>query len=213
MSPRTRQQFEEIREEKRALIMDTALKHFADEGFHKTTINHLAKHAGISKGLMYNYFESKEELLAELIARSVREIYQDFDPDRDGFLSAGEFEHFIRKVAQLIRDKRTIWMLFFQMLLQKEVRDVISAEIRQPGGRKDRKELRDDLSFILHIEGMIKDYFIRKRPALQSDADALAEMNMFLITLKGLFITLIYSDTYDDSLFNSIIEKIVELYR
>ena len=44
MSPRTPLQFEEIREEKRNLIMDTALEHFAREGFHATTINHIAKH-------------------------------------------------------------------------------------------------------------------------------------------------------------------------
>ena len=60
MSPRTPQQFEEIREEKMTLIMDIALEHFANEGYHTTTINHIARHAGISKGLMYNYFESKE---------------------------------------------------------------------------------------------------------------------------------------------------------
>ena len=72
MSPRTPKQFEEIREEKKTLIMDVALEHFANEGYHNTTINHIAKHAGISKGLMYNYFESKEELLAEIINRSMR---------------------------------------------------------------------------------------------------------------------------------------------
>ena len=43
--------------------MDVALQHFANKGFHATTIYHIAEHAGISKGLMYNYFNSKEELL------------------------------------------------------------------------------------------------------------------------------------------------------
>ena len=70
MSPRTPKQFMEIREEKKTLIMDVALEHFANEGYFTTTINHIARHAGISKGLMYNYFESKEELLTEIINRS-----------------------------------------------------------------------------------------------------------------------------------------------
>ena len=54
--------------------MDVALEHFANEGYHATTINHIAKHAGISKGLMYNYFESKEALLKAIIHKSVTEV-------------------------------------------------------------------------------------------------------------------------------------------
>ena len=83
MSPRSSAQFGEMREEKKTLIMDVALEHFSDYGFHSTTISHLAKHAGISKGLLYNYFKSKEELLAAIINRSLTEIYSSFNPDHD----------------------------------------------------------------------------------------------------------------------------------
>ena len=98
MSPRSSAQFEEMREEKKALIMNTALEHFSDYGFHATTISHIAKHAGISKGLMYNYFKSKEELLAAIINRSLDEIYRSFNPDRDSTLTPDEFENFIRRI-------------------------------------------------------------------------------------------------------------------
>ena len=57
------------------LIMDVALEHFANNGFHAQPSAILARHAGISKGLMYNYFKSKEELLGEIINRSITEIY------------------------------------------------------------------------------------------------------------------------------------------
>ena len=96
MSPRTPQQFREIREEKMTLIMDVALEHFSNIGFHATTINHIAKHAGISKGLLYNYFKSKEDLLAAILNRSLTDIYNDFDSDHDGTLTGDEFERFIR---------------------------------------------------------------------------------------------------------------------
>ena len=75
MSPRTSQQFQEMREEKMTLIMDVALEHFANEGYFRTTISHIARHAGISKGLMYNYFESKEALLRAIVHKSVNEVY------------------------------------------------------------------------------------------------------------------------------------------
>ena len=117
MSPRTSKQFQEIREEKRTLIMDTALEHFASEGYHAVTITDLAKHAGISKGLMYNYFESKEALLRAIIQRSVSEVQNYFDTDRDGFLSGEEFEFFVRKLGVLLKQKRDFWRLLFQILM------------------------------------------------------------------------------------------------
>ncbi len=86
-----------MREEKRNLIMDVALEHFSNQGFQATTITHLAKHAGISKGLMYNYFRSKEDLLSAIMDRSVTEVYGYFNPDNDSHLTPDEFELFIRR--------------------------------------------------------------------------------------------------------------------
>ena len=60
MSPRTEKQFQVIREEKKTLIMDVALEHFAKEGYFNTTISHIANMPEFPKDLMYNYFESKE---------------------------------------------------------------------------------------------------------------------------------------------------------
>jgi AcrR family transcriptional regulator len=59
MSPRTQAQFTEMRETRRLQIMEAALELFATDGYGHCTISRLAAHAGISKGLMYNYFSSK----------------------------------------------------------------------------------------------------------------------------------------------------------
>ncbi|NOR33588.1 MAG: TetR family transcriptional regulator, partial [Bacteroidales bacterium] len=48
MSPRTPEQFEEIRESRRQQIMDAALELFASEGYSHCSISQLAVHAGIS---------------------------------------------------------------------------------------------------------------------------------------------------------------------
>ena len=57
MAPRTEEQYKEIRQEKRQLIMNTALELFALHGYESTTINQIAKNANISKGLLYNYLK------------------------------------------------------------------------------------------------------------------------------------------------------------
>ncbi|MGE5349202.1 MAG: TetR/AcrR family transcriptional regulator, partial [Actinomycetota bacterium] len=121
MSPRTPDQFEGMREEKKNLIMDTALEQFSNQGFQSTTITQIARHAGISKGLMYNYFKSKEDLLAAIINRSLADIYTSFNPDHDSLLTTEEFELFIRKVFNLFREKRQFWKLIYRVMLQQGV--------------------------------------------------------------------------------------------
>ena len=61
MSPRTKQQFEEIRSDRKDQLLDAALHVFAEEGYHSASVSKIAKYAGVSKGLMYNYFHSKKK--------------------------------------------------------------------------------------------------------------------------------------------------------
>lgn len=53
-------------EETKKLILDTAFELMAQDGYAQTSISKIAKKAGISKGLTYHYFESKEALLKEI---------------------------------------------------------------------------------------------------------------------------------------------------
>ncbi len=69
MSPRQPKQFEEIREKSKEKILYAAFELFSTIGYWSTSISKIAKHAGISKGLMYNYFTSKEHLLRAVVDR------------------------------------------------------------------------------------------------------------------------------------------------
>jgi len=55
------------KEEKKRVIMDTALKLFAKKGFYEVTIADIAKELNMSAGNIYNYFTSKDALAKELI--------------------------------------------------------------------------------------------------------------------------------------------------
>ena len=67
MSPRTAVQFEELRSKSREKIILASMKQFAQKTYHNTTIADISKAAGISKGLIYNYFETKEDILKGII--------------------------------------------------------------------------------------------------------------------------------------------------
>ena len=52
--------------EKRRQILDAAVRVFAHQGFHATRVSDIADEAGVAYGLVYHYFNSKEEVLNEL---------------------------------------------------------------------------------------------------------------------------------------------------
>jgi AcrR family transcriptional regulator len=66
MSPRTSRENERIRAQTREKILEAGLKMFALRGYQGAAIGDVAKAAGLSHGLVYHYFKSKEEILLEL---------------------------------------------------------------------------------------------------------------------------------------------------
>ncbi len=210
MSPRSPQQFKEIREEKMALIMEVALEHFANEGYYKTTIDHIARHAGISKGLMYNYFESKEALLKAIIHKSVNEVYKYLDIDRDGYLSGEEFEFFIRKIHMLLKEKRNFWRLLMQLLMQNDAREQLLKAFPESDSLIHPGHEPGDNYYPRLMKKMITDYFLRKGERTGKQYDSEGEISMFFITMMGFAIKSIYSDTDDD---DKEINRIIELFK
>ncbi|KIL37842.1 TetR family transcriptional regulator [Gordoniibacillus kamchatkensis] len=76
MSPLNKQQLEKIRDERREQIKQAALRLFARRGFGGTKTSLIAAEAGISEGLIYRYFSSKDELFTELVEELMNEASQ-----------------------------------------------------------------------------------------------------------------------------------------
>ncbi len=123
--PRTQEQFEAIRLERREHILQSALKVFAEDGYHNASISKVSKEAGISKGLMYNYFESKEELLQTLIgdyldeenAKVVALLKQPFTDE--------VFADLIRLSVEVLKKNPLQWKLYMDMANRPEVREIM----------------------------------------------------------------------------------------
>ncbi|HJR17645.1 MAG TPA: TetR/AcrR family transcriptional regulator [Gemmatimonadales bacterium] len=54
-------------EERRAEIFDAALAVFSELGYDRATLNDVVERIGVSKGCLYHHFDSKEQLLLELM--------------------------------------------------------------------------------------------------------------------------------------------------
>src|SRR6202161_2549085 len=59
-------------EEKRARIVDAALRHFAEHGYHAARIEDLSAQLGVAKGSIFQYFGSKGGLFLEAYKKAVR---------------------------------------------------------------------------------------------------------------------------------------------
>jgi AcrR family transcriptional regulator len=198
-----------MREEKMTLIMDVALEHFANEGYHKTTISHIARHAGISKGLMYNYFESKEALLKAIIHKSVNEIYHNLDIDRDGYLSREDFKTFIRMVDKMLMENKYFWQLLFQLLAQNDVREQFFHAFPETDSLIHPGHEPGDTNYPRQIIRMIRDYFTRKVGTKGNQFDPETEIRIFFMTMAGFAIQRIYTDTGDNE---KTLNRIIELF-
>ena len=91
------------KEQTRALLVDAALRVFAEHGYEEATVEDIAAAAGYSKGAYYFHFASKEDIFLELLEQWIgeqTERLRAFDEDTpaaaalletvEAFLSYGE---------------------------------------------------------------------------------------------------------------------------
>ena len=130
MSPRTKEQNEEIREERRQVILNAALELFAENGYHSTPISAIAKKAGVSKGLIYNYFKSKEEILLVLYEQYIDLISNLMDQNKDNEITNEEMERFFRLLTESMEKDNHYWKLYFHLSMQREVLELMRTRMR-----------------------------------------------------------------------------------
>ena len=62
---------------KKEKIINAAIKEFSMYPFDKASTNNIIKNAGISKGLLFYYFDSKKELYEKLVSFVINKIYNE----------------------------------------------------------------------------------------------------------------------------------------
>jgi AcrR family transcriptional regulator len=84
--------------DKRRLILDAAIRVFADRGFHHCRVSDVADEAGVAYGLVYHYFGSKEEILNQVFSErwqlmldAIAEIDRQDVPARDKLYMVASF--------------------------------------------------------------------------------------------------------------------------
>lgn len=144
MSPRTNKQLDEIREQRRNDILEAALELFASQGYHNTSIEAIRKKAGVSKGLIYNYFDKKEDLVTGIMMAEVN-----------------QGDHFFEQIVNASNSHERIHMLIeFSFQSMRQNRDHHKLMIGL--------SLQLDLPEFSHLTDLIKGRYANLQPYAES---------------------------------------------
>ena len=84
--------------DKRRLILDAAVRVFARQGFHTCRVSDIADEAGVAYGLVYHYFDSKDQILDtlflerwDILLHAIREVDGQSIPAREKLYAIASF--------------------------------------------------------------------------------------------------------------------------
>lgn len=88
----------------RNAIVDAAEKLFLERGFGRVSVDELAAAAGVARRTLYNHFDSKEQIFAEVMSRMSADLAQALPPAVE---TMGDVETVLRLVAEAVLDFQT----------------------------------------------------------------------------------------------------------
>lgn len=86
------------KQEKFELILESALKVIAENGFHGSQISKIAKEAGIADGTVYLYFKNKEDILISLFQQRLGDLVSTFN---ESVRDTNSAEEALRKICEI----------------------------------------------------------------------------------------------------------------
>ncbi|MGI9182101.1 MAG: TetR/AcrR family transcriptional regulator [Longimicrobiaceae bacterium] len=129
MAPRSEVLNQRMRGESRAKIVEHALRLFAEHGYDRTSVKMIAESAGIAQGLLYNYFESKEHLLREIFAQSMRDVHESVTEAEAADTPEERIERLVRASFQVLRRNQQFWRLSYGVRMQAPVLAALGDEV------------------------------------------------------------------------------------
>lgn len=128
LSPLNKKQLAQIRDERKSQIQQAALKLFARSGFAGTKTSMIAAEAGVSEGLIYRYFTSKDELFTNI----VRELMEEGQRETGNVssLPGTPYEQIKALTENMLSENKFAFMLIFRAIrsldaIPKDAADIL----------------------------------------------------------------------------------------
>ncbi len=112
-------------------ILRVALQLFVEKGFHSTSVNTIAKTAQVSKGLIYNYFTSKEELLLTLIDQANEEMFTVANTMASTSDAQTALRTFLAQYAHFLRSNQNHLSFQFSLFFQPDLKRIVQGRLQR----------------------------------------------------------------------------------
>ena len=161
----------EQKEERKKAILMTALNLFVERGYYDTKITDIAKAVPMSTGLLFHYFESKEELLTELVkmgmdgTKSAADIPENVPPDM--FL-----ESFLGQMFAYAQEQPWVFNMF-----------VLMGQVRRAGMPEEARNLALSADTFTPTAGMIEQ---GQRSGIFHEGDPYLMATCFWASVQGI---------------------------
>ena len=107
-------------------LFTAAMQLFEAQGYFATSIEAIAAKAGVSKGLTYNYFATKEELLVALLDDATQRMAAVGATLREDTMPARSIEHFVTNYLEFLQEERRYLKLNLTLLLTPELKHIVA---------------------------------------------------------------------------------------
>lgn len=158
------------RERTRRSLLDAASELIATRGLDQTRVEDVTQAADLGKGAFYNYFDSKEALVAALLTEAVQELDSVYLRDVPRAPSAEQrLRLVVRQHEALFTARPVVLQLFHQVRglllrrpgdgsLQAIVRDYLERVARRLGGEPEVVPSEEDLDRVAAVIGTVTGY-------------------------------------------------------
>lgn len=179
-----------MKPDKRELILEAAARVFGEKGFHQATVEEIAKEAGVGKGTIYQYFDSKDEIFSQLHQWFIQRYLKELD-------TLDENEPFSVNLKRLL----SVYMVQMQEYYP------IASKIHQEalGMMVDECEARGAM------EQLDRRFEMLIRSAIERGEIKDVEPHLVLICIEGMFASMTWDVLMRNSEQESLAQQMLEL--
>lgn len=119
-------------QDKKRRILKAAVKVFAEKGFNGATVKEIAQEAGVAEGTIFNYFDTKKDVLIELtapaivdsLAKLIVEVRVEGD-DIEKILTK-----FIKsRITNIVENVELFKILFYELQFHQDLKETVLSEL------------------------------------------------------------------------------------
>lgn len=112
-------------EARRNQILDAAATVFAEKGFHRASTKEIAQTAGVAEGTIYNYFESKQDLLIGIMSQmaEVETLPEEFMEALEGDVRDFFIAMFHNRMGQMEQAQEMMQAILPEVMVNPKLRE------------------------------------------------------------------------------------------